>query len=64
MRYTSKFLCMDSMINQMVHLPGGSNGEFFGGKKKLIKKNMYKKIEERDANGHAQKVRIVHVLTN
>ena len=55
---------MDTMINQLVRLPGGFKGEIFREKMQLMEKNTYKKIRETHTNGHAQKNRIVQVLTN
>ena len=55
---------MDTMINQLVRLPGGFKGDIFREKMKLMDKNTYKKIRETHTNGHAQKIRIVQVLTN
>ena len=55
---------MDTMINQLVRLPGGFNGGFFLRENVTYGKNMYKKIRETHTNGHAQKIRIVQVLTN
>ena len=55
---------MDTMINQLVRLPGGFKGDIFREKMKLMDKNTYKKIQETHTNGHAQKIRIVQVLTN
>ena len=37
---------MDTMINQLVHLPGGFNGNIFSDKMWLTEKNMYKKSEK------------------
>ena len=55
---------MDTMINQLVHLPGGFKGDIFREKMKLMEKNSYKKIRQTHTNGHAQKIRIVQVLSN
>ena len=38
LRYISKFLCMDTMINQLVHLPG----DILSGKIELMKKYVSK----------------------
>ena len=53
---------MDTMINQLVHLPGGFKGDIFREKMQLMEKNTYKKIRETHTNGHAQKIRIVKVI--
>ena len=55
---------MDTMINQLVRLPGGFKGDIFREEILLMEKNTYKKIRETHTNGHAQKIRIVQVLTN
>ena len=55
---------MDTMINQLVRLPGGFKGDILREKMLLMEKNTYKKIRETHTNGHAQKIRIVQVLTN
>ena len=55
---------MDTMINQLVRLPGGFKGDIFREKMLLMEKNTYTKIRGTHTNGHAQKIRIVQVHTN
>ena len=55
---------MDTLINQLVRLPGGFKGDIFSDKKGNLWKKIRIKKSEKHTNGHAQKIRIVQVLTN